>query len=105
MRYGLRFRSFPTGRRGGRVGLRRHVKAVISSEARVRIPSPALRRCGPMDKAPAYGAGDSWFESMQWYAFAAGIPSESKYDRTPSRPGLADTNTARAQAGASLSLA
>ena len=28
-------------RGGGRVGLRRHVKAVISSEARVRIPSPA----------------------------------------------------------------
>jgi hypothetical protein len=27
------------------------------------------RRCGPMDKAPAYGAGDSRFESVQWYLF------------------------------------
>ena len=26
-------------------------------------------RCGPMDKAPAYGAGDSRFESVQWYSF------------------------------------
>jgi hypothetical protein len=26
-------------------------------------------RCGPMDKAPAYGAGDSRFESVQWYLF------------------------------------
>ena len=25
--------------------------------------------CGPMDKAPAYGAGDSRFESVQWYDF------------------------------------
>ena len=27
---------------------------------------PCHRRCGPMDKAPAYGAGDSRFESVQW---------------------------------------
>ena len=27
---------------------------------------PRHRRCGPMDKAPAYGAGDSRFESVQW---------------------------------------
>ena len=30
---------------------------------------PKCRRCGPMDKAPAYGAGDSRFESVQWYPY------------------------------------
>ncbi len=30
-----------------------------------------ISRCGPMDKAPAYGAGDSRFESVQWYLFAS----------------------------------
>ena len=48
-----------------------------SSKFRIRVRCSRFRtqltcdilnsRCGPMDKAPAYGAGDSRFESVQWY--------------------------------------